>query len=131
MKDKAADDTDGSDANSPRPARCEKTYVWPAATAGDFPYHGPVVAVPDQGSDPLDEHGAPRATTAPPLPLTPGRARELRARSLDWTADQQAKGLNVSTADLEAELRIILREEVSPSEVETAIKQVIDLVFMF
>jgi hypothetical protein len=90
-----------------------------------------VVAVPDQGSDPLDEHGAPRATKAPPLPLTPGRARELRARSLDWTADQQAKGLNVSTADLEAELRIILREEVSPSEVETAIKQVIDLVFMF
>jgi hypothetical protein len=43
--------------------------VWPAAAAGDFPYHGPVVAVPDQGSDPLDEHGAPRATKAPPLPL--------------------------------------------------------------
>jgi hypothetical protein len=47
---------------------------------------------------------------------------------LDWAADQQAKGLDVSTADLEAELRIILREELPPDEVEAAIAQVMDLV---
>src|SRR5262249_51967417 len=51
-----------------------------------------------------------------------------RAWSLDWAADQQAKGLDVSTADLEAELRIILREELPPDEVEAAIAQVMDLV---
>jgi hypothetical protein len=98
-------------------------------TSSDPLYTGPVVEVPDQGLDPLDEHGTPRATKAPPAPLTPGHARELHAWSLDWTADQQAKGLNVSTADLEAELRIILREELPPDEIEAAIKQVMDLVF--
>jgi hypothetical protein len=104
-----------------------------AGKSDDFPYTGQVVEVPDQGPDPLDEHGEPRAAgNAPPSPspLMPGRARELHAWSLDWAANQQAKELDVSTATLEAELRIILREEVAPDEVEAAIKQVMNLVFM-
>ena len=85
-----------------------------------------MVDVPDQEPDTLDEHGTPRAAT---LPLTPGHARELRAWSLEWIAAQEANGFEVSTAGLEAELRMILREEVAPEEVEAAIAQVMDLVF--
>jgi putative DNA primase/helicase len=92
-------------------------------------YHGPVVAVPDMGPDTLDEHGVPRARAAAPSPLTSGRARELHAWSLDWTASEQAAGREVTTAVLEAELRVILREELPPDEVEAAIAQVMDLVF--
>jgi putative DNA primase/helicase len=107
-----------------------KAYVWPTERSSDLPYDGPVVAVPDQGPDPLDEHGTPQATKAPPPPLTPGRARDLRAWSLDWATARQAANLDFTTAQLEAELRIILRGELPPDEVEAAIKQVVDLVFM-
>src|SRR5262249_41159886 len=106
-----------------------KTYVWPTGKSDDLPYPGPIVDVPDQGPAPLDEHGAPRPTKAPPLPLTPGRARDLRAWSLDWATAQRDANLDFTTAQLEAELRIILRKELPPSEVEAAIKQVVDLVF--
>ena len=34
-----------------------------SSASDEFPYTGPIVTVPDQGSDPLDEHGAPQ--TAP------------------------------------------------------------------
>jgi len=86
--------------------------------------------VPDLGPDDLDEHGALReAGAAKSPPLTPGHARDLRAWSLEWIADQEANGLEVTTAGLEAELRIILREELPPEEVEAAIAQVMDLVF--
>lgn len=96
----------------------------------DMPYTGPVVAVPDQGPDPLDGPGKPQALKpAPPPPLTPGRARELHVWSVDWSAEQQEAGVDVKTADLEAELGRILRDEVGQDEVETAIKQVMDLVF--
>jgi len=99
-------------------------------TSSDPVYAGPVVDVPDQGPDPFDEHGALRkAGAAKSPPLTPGHARDLRAWSLEWSAGQEAKGLEVSTAGLEAELRLILREELPPEKVEAAIAQVMDLVF--
>jgi len=93
-----------------------------------FPYTGPVVDVPDMGPDSLDEHGKQQETKAPP-PLTSGRARELYNWSIEWAATQQIENPSFTTADLEAELRGILHDEVMPDELEAAIKQVIDLVF--
>jgi hypothetical protein len=101
-----------------------------AGKSDDFPYAGQVVEVPDQGPDPLDEHGEPQATKTPPPPLTPGQARDLRDWSLDWASAQRTANHNFTTAQLEAELRMKLRGEVLPDEVEAAIKQVMDLVFM-
>jgi len=88
---------------------------------------GPVVEVPDLEPDPLDAHGAP--LTAAPAPLTTGRARELHAYSLDWSAAEQDAGREVTTLELEAELRTILREELPSDDVEAAIAQVMTLVF--
>jgi hypothetical protein len=79
--------------------------------------------------DGLDEHGKPQAAKSAAPPLTPGHARELHNRSLDWIAAQEANGLEVSTAGLEAELRTVLREELAQDEVEAAIAQVMELVF--
>jgi len=70
---------------------------------------------------------APEAAPAP-SPLTSGRARELYTVAIDWIAAQEGANIEFGTADLEAELRLILREEVAPDEVETAIAQVVDLV---
>jgi len=96
----------------------------------DLPYVGPPLHVPDLGPDPLDQHGAPRAAKPATPPLTSGHVRELHRRSLDWIAAQEANGLELSTAALEAELRSILREELAdPNQVEAAIAQVMVLVF--
>jgi putative DNA primase/helicase len=70
-----------------------------------------------------------RTTEAPKLPLTTGRCRDLWEWSVEWIANQEALWLEVTTASLEAELRIILREEVPSDQVEAAVKQVMDLVF--
>jgi P4 family phage/plasmid primase-like protien len=95
----------------------------------ELPYPSPVVEVPDLGPDPLDQHSTPQAAKPTAPPLTPGHVRELHRRSLDWIAAREAKGLEVSTAALEAELRTVLREEVAPHEVKAAIAQVMNLVF--
>jgi putative DNA primase/helicase len=72
----------------------------------------------------------PQATAKSKAPsFMPGRARELHAWSLNWIADQEAANRTFGTTDLEAELRIMLREELPSNEVETAIKQIMDLVF--
>jgi putative DNA primase/helicase len=72
-----------------------------------------------------------RAPEAAPArsPLTSGRARELYAIAIDWIAGQNAAGRSFKTADVENELRSIVREEVPPDEVEAAITQVLDLLF--
>jgi hypothetical protein len=62
-------------------------------------------------------------------PLTSGHARELHGRSMDWIAAREANGLEVSTAELETELRTVLRQELALDEVEAAIAQVMELVF--
>ena len=94
----------------------------------DLPYAGPVVEPPALGPDPLDAHGTP-AQPAAPAPLTTGRARELHAYSLDWSAAEQDAGREVTASELEAELRTVLREELPPDDVEAAIAQVMTLVF--
>jgi putative DNA primase/helicase len=98
-------------------------------TSSDPVYTGPAVDVPDQGSDPLDQHGRPRAATPAAPPLTPGHVRELHRWSLDWVAAREAANLDVTTAGLEAELRTVLRQELALDEVEAAIAQVMELVF--
>jgi hypothetical protein len=100
-----------------------------SSAGSDFPYTGPIVTMPDLGPNPLDEHGVPHATKAPPPPLTAGQARDWRDWSLDWATAQRAANHDFTTAHLEAELRIKLRAELPPDEVEAAIKQVVDLLF--
>ena len=117
---------DGEPTQEPSKSKSKpqpRSAARPAARSADLPYTGPAVDVPDLGSDPLDQHGKPTAI------LTPGHARELHNRSLDWIAAQEANGLEVSTAGLEAELREVLREELALDEVEAAIAQVMELVF--
>src|SRR5215472_19175054 len=46
-----------------KPAKTEKKFK-----SDDLPYVGPVVEVPDQGPDPLDEHGAPVGEEVSPKP---------------------------------------------------------------
>jgi putative DNA primase/helicase len=80
----------------------------------DLPYRGPVVEVPDLGSDALDEHGQPVASG-----LSDDRRRELVEHHRKWAAD------GVDAADLEDALRSILREEMAtPEEAEAAFREV-------
>jgi hypothetical protein len=116
---KPAGKTAGKHSGKPAATSAAKS----AAKSDDLPYTGPVADVPDLGPDSLDQHGKPTAV------LTPGHARDLHARAMDWIAAREAKGLEVSTGALEAELREILREEVALDQVEAAIAQVMDLVF--
>jgi hypothetical protein len=54
-----ANPTDPATAPAP-PPKPKTPQKRPARSkSDDFPYDGPVVEVPDQGPDPLDEHGAP------------------------------------------------------------------------
>jgi hypothetical protein len=121
--------------NDGKPVAKKSSQAKPAAKAAakpksdDLPYTGPPIEVPDLGLDPLDQHGTQRAAKPAAKPLTPGHARELHTRSLNWIAAQEANGSEVSTAALEAELRTVLRQELTLDEVEAAIAQVMDLVF--
>jgi len=95
-----------------------------------MPYTGPVVPVPDLGVDSLDTHGVPVATNGDTEPgLSRRRIRELA----DWYKDETHRRYNentLDTAELDAELRAILREEVDLSEhVEIEFERVIDWVF--
>jgi putative DNA primase/helicase len=111
----------------------EKTHVRTAkaksdgirGTASDPVYTGPPVAVPDQGVDPLDAHGAPRGAARS---TSSWRILEL----VDWYKDQTHRRYNDNTLNtdaLDAELRGILGAEVLPEFIETEFKRVIDLVF--
>jgi hypothetical protein len=99
------------------------------AKSDDLPYHGPPVPVPDLGPDHLDQHGAPAASHETEPGLSRRRIRELA----DWYADETNRRYNenaLDTAELNAELRAILREEVDlPEHVEIEFKRVMAAVF--
>jgi len=98
----------------------------------DLPYTGPIVEVPDQEPDQLDD-GAPRA--APPRPngppLTQGAARDLAQQYLDQAvAEHNANTTgDVSSKKLDAWLRECLRAELPAGLIEAAFEQVMKLVF--
>jgi hypothetical protein len=77
------------------------------AKSDDLPYTGPVVAVPDQGPDPLDEHGEPVATAPDPAGLGETRRRELAEWCQRWKTEGE------DPADLEDALRNTVREELA------------------
>ena len=122
LKNQAADDADGRDANF----RTQTGKAKPKSD--DLPYDGPVVPVPDLGRDFLDQHGAPRANGGEPG-LSRRRLRELA----DWYQDQGHQRHNdgtLDTAELDDELRLILREEVAfPEHVEIEFERVMTEVF--
>jgi len=99
----------------------------------DLPYPGPVVNVPDQEPDQLDEHGAPHI--APPRPngppLAQGPARDFAQQYLDRAvAEHNANSTgDVNSKKLDAWLRERLRTEVPVGLVEAAFEQVMKLVF--
>jgi len=100
----------------------------------DFPYQGPVVGVPDLGPDPLDVHGAPRAAQSQPSnDGEPGLSRRRIQELADWYKDETHRRYNegrLDTAELDAELRLILREEVVfPEHVEIEFARVMTVVF--
>jgi hypothetical protein len=95
------------------------------STAGNPVYTGPMAEVPEQGPDPLDEHGAPRAAA-------PGLSSRRIHELADWYSDQGHRRYNenaLATAELDAELRAILREEVFPEFVEAEFERVMQVVF--
>ena len=100
------------------------------STSSDPVYTGPVVPVPDQGPDPLDAHGEPLAAGSGPK-IEPGlsswRIRELA----DWYMDETHRRYNegtLVTAELDADLRAILREEVDvPEHVEIEFERVMQM----
>jgi 5S rRNA maturation endonuclease (ribonuclease M5) len=126
----------------------------PAPTAkrksDDLPYDGPVVAVPDLGPDPFDEHGVPVA--AQPNPIKPdqrGHAsrpsngarpvpqgvseRHIRQLGDQYNdrayANYQESG-DTRTAECDAWLRQKLADEgVLPEHIETEFKRVMAVVF--
>jgi hypothetical protein len=107
-----------------------KAYVWPERSS-DLPYTGPVVEVPDQGPDPLDEHGTPRtAPTQPSKGDEPGLSSQRIRELADWYREQTHRRYNAGTLDvaaLDAELRAILRKEVaSPEQVEIEFQRVMN-----
>jgi putative DNA primase/helicase len=103
-----------------------KRHVSSRPKSDDLPYTGPVVEVPDHGPDPLDEHGAPRNTE-------PGLSRRRIQELADWYSDQSHQRYcedRLDTATLDAELRMILREEVAfPEHVEVEFTRVMAEVF--
>jgi hypothetical protein len=98
----------------------------------DLNYFGPVIPVPGHGPDPLDEHGAPLAAAAGPGD-EPGLSRRRIDEIGDWYKDETHRRYSEGTldvAELDAELRAILREEVDlPEHVEIEIGRVMQAAF--
>jgi hypothetical protein len=95
----------------------------------DLPYDGPVVAVPDLGSGPLEEHGSPTPVIPPGL-----SARSIEALAGWYTdrayANAQETGGDTRTAELEAALRQRLADEgVLREHVEVEFGRVMEAVF--
>jgi hypothetical protein len=133
--EKPSDINDVADVAHKNGGEAEKKGSERARTArlksDDLPYAGPPAAVPDQGPDPLDEHGAPRAARATRQPLTQGRARDLAEQYHDKAVikHETSPTGDVDSDELGAWLRVRLGAEVPPELLEAAFKQVMDLVF--
>jgi len=99
----------------------------------DLPYRGPIVPAPDPGPDPLDEHGAPQAASPHSSNGEPGLSRRRVQELADWYQDEGHRRHNngtLDTAELDAELRAILREEVAfPEHIEIEFARVMRVVF--
>src|SRR5262249_11022680 len=84
-----------------------KAYVWPAGKSDDPSYTGPVVEVPNQGPNPLDEHGAPQAAPTPPRTSNePSLSRREIQELADWYKDEGHRRYcegTLDTAALDAE----------------------------
>jgi putative DNA primase/helicase len=109
-----------------------KTHMWPTGgKSDDLPYTGPVVEVPDLGPDQIDEHGAPVANGGNEPGLSQGRIRELAHWYLDRATvqNEESETGDVSSAELDAALREVLREEVFPEFVEVEFERVMKAVF--
>ena len=108
----------------------EKTHVRTTrAKSDDLPHAGPVVDVPDQGPDGLDEHGAPQAAHNILGQWAPHGEPALSSRRIqalaDWYADKAYYQYSaINAGDLDAKLRAILREEVFPEHVEIEFQRV-------
>jgi Protein of unknown function (DUF3631) len=114
-----------------------KTRVDTIQSSDGMPlYTGPPVEVPDQGADPLDMHGAPRATHRQ---VSNGGEPGLSGRTIRGVADEyteracanaQETGGDTRTAELDAWLRQRLAAEgVRPEHVETEFARVMQAVF--
>jgi hypothetical protein len=131
----------GADGSGPSGPRKSPMYAAPpgkgphvARSKSDaLDYVGPVVPVPDLGPGPLDEHGAPRVAKPQPNGGEPGLSRRRIQELADWYSDQGHQRHNdgtLDTAGLDAELRLILREEVAfPEHVEIEFERVMQAVF--
>jgi putative DNA primase/helicase len=110
-----------------------KTMRTARSKSDDLPYDGPVVEVPEQPADPLDEHGAPLAATPTNGGTEPGLSRQRIRELADWYSDQGHQRHcedRLDTAELDTELRMILREEVAfPEHVEIEFERVMQVVF--
>ena len=128
LKNQAADDADGRDANFPTQTGNAKPR------SDDLPYTGTIVEVPPLGLDSLDEHGAPASVHSP---LSnggePGLSRRRLRELADWYQDQGHQRHNdgtLDTAELDDELRLILREEVAfPEHIEIEFERIMAEVF--
>jgi hypothetical protein len=99
-----------------------RSPVSPPSTPLD--YHGPVVAVPDMGPDPLGEHGEAVTEAEAASGLGGTRHCELAASCGRWMADE---GLN--PADVIDALRNTIREEVDAGvDVEREVAAVMAIV---
>jgi Protein of unknown function (DUF3631) len=88
----------------------------------DLPYTGPVVEPPDLGPDHLDAHGTP----VTPPGLSHRRIQELA----NWYKDETHRRYNTNRLDaaqLDAELRALLRYEVPPEFIEVEFERIMDL----
>ena len=93
----------------------------------------PPVKLPELPPDLLDEHGAPLAAhMCPSTNSEPGLSRRRIQELADWYADEgyrRSHEERLDTAELDAELRAILREEVFPEQVEIEFEHVMQVVF--
>jgi hypothetical protein len=93
----------------------------------DLPYTGPVVEVPEQPPDRLDEHGVPVATqdqgkSYQPDPGSPDWHRKLADWRRKWIADGE------KPEDVDDAVRATIREEIDdPSQVEIEFARVMAL----
>jgi len=110
-----------------------KAYVWPAERSSDLPYTGPVVNVPHQGPDPLDEHGAPQAVPTPAKSSAPGlsqwQLRDLARAYRDRSDAEYGATGKVDSAVHDAWLRARLAERVPPERIEIEFERVTQVVF--
>ena len=97
----------------------ERAHTRPTERSDDLPYTGPPVDVPDQGADPLDDHGMAVAPDDTRSGLEDDRRLELKA----WRDKQIAEG--EKPADVDDALRMTIREEIADlDQVETELERV-------